>query len=559
VDDAGQGSFAWFSFPPQVHVDLAEARRDGVEDQLASIFAHEIGHHVLAPSTRTAGLKITQQLARALAVGAAERRPDLGAVARRLGNLWSDLLINVRVARRQAQVHPDVEPGMITVWRRLSAPGHGDAPTAAWWVVLRAYELLWSLPDGTLARDRPRPPLAVPGPDGGVASPPDPALDAELLAETVRTFAVDPVGGALRFGMLMAPYVDAPVPTQACAGEADATPPTAAELAEVLRDPRLQEEPVHPALAGHAGPAPAGDATPGGSLGQGYGLADTLALWESADADVVVRAWYEAAARRWVRPLREPAPVAPSTADLPGALEVWGVDEDPTKIDWPGTLVGGPRVVPGVTTRRRTSLPDEPETRWEPVELDLYVDSSGSMRHPRDESPAVLAGAVVIGSVLRAGGRVRVTSFSGPGQVGGTRGPTRRAEDAMAALLTFFGGGTTFPLDLLAQRHLAAVRAVPGRPAPRRHLLVLSDDGLDSMFGEGQPAYAHVAAEVAARLDTATLMVQDPRRSIGGQALAAGYAVSYVDSMADAPEACARLAAAITGGRAVAPAGAGRG
>lgn len=549
VADAHQGSFAWFSFPPQVHVDLAEARRDGVEDQLASIFAHEIGHHVLAPSTRVAGLTITQQMARAIAVGSVEPRPDLPALARRLGNLWSDLLINVRVARRQGQVHPDVEPGMVTVWRRLAASG--PAPSTLWWLVLRAYELLWSLPDGTLASDRPRTPVPAAGPDGRPSTPTDPALDAELLAETVRTFAVDPVGGALRFGMLVAPYLDAPVPVQACAGEADAAPPTAAELAEVLRDPRLQEEPVHPALAGRRGAAPAGDGRAEGSSGQGYGLAQTLELWSSADPDAVMRAWYEAAARRWVRPLREPAPTRPAPPDLPGALEVWDVDEDPTLIDWPATLVGGPRVVPGVTTRRRTTLPDEPEPRWTGVELDLYVDCSGSMRHPSHESPAVLAGAIVIGSVLRAGGRVQVTSFSGPGQVAGTAGPTRRAEDAMAALLTFFGGGTTFPLDLLAQRHLGVERSVPGRPSPRRHLLVLSDDGLASLFGAGQPAYAHVAAEVARRLDTATLMVEDPGHRIDEEARAAGYDVSYVDTMEDAPAACARLAAVITGGRAV--------
>ncbi len=548
VADAHEGSFAWFTFPPQVFVDLAEARRDGVEGQLASIFAHEIGHHVLSPSTRTTGLKITQQIARAVAVSSAEPRSDLPAVARSLGNLWSDMLINVRVARRQAQLRPDVEPEMIGVWRRLAAR---PATTLSWWVVLRAYELLWALPDGTLAGDRPHAerPWTIrrrASSERSDGPPPDPALDAELVAETVRTFATDPVAGALRWGMIMAAYLDRPVPLGGCAGEADAAPPTAAELTEVLRDPRLQERPVHPALvaAGRAGEVSPTDQT-GGSVGQGYGLADTLALWASAEPEAVVRAWYEAEARRWVRPLQAPAPVGVARAGLPGALEVWEVDEDPMTIDWPATLVAGPRVVPGVTTRRRTTLPDEPETRFAGIELDLYIDSSGSMLHPQNESPAVLAGTIVVGSVLRAGGRVRVTSFSGTGEVTSTTDFTRRGGDAMAALLTYFGGGTTFPLDLLARRYLGTPRTVPGRPAPHRHLLVLSDDGLASLFGQGQEAYAHVAAEVARRLDTGTLMVLDPRRTIAERAAAAGYAVSYLESMADAPPACARLAATI--------------
>ena len=65
------------------------------------------------------------------------------------------------------------------------------------------------------------------------------------------------------------------------------------------------------------------------------------------------------------------------------------------------------------------------------------------------------------------------------------------------------------------------------------------------MFGEGQPAYAGVAARVAAGLDTATLMLLDAARGMAGPAAEAGYRVLYLDSLEDAPAACAALAASV--------------
>jgi hypothetical protein len=43
-------------------------------------------------------------------------------------------------------------------------------------------------------------------------------------------------------------------------------------------------------------------------------------------------------------------------------------------------------------------------------------------------------------------------------------------------------------------------------------------------------------------LDTATLVLQDSRRTVAGPAAAAGYDIEYIERMTDAPAACARLA-----------------
>ncbi|RKR73827.1 VWA domain-containing protein [Frondihabitans australicus] len=578
--DAHEGSFAWFSFPPQVWFDLRHPAAHGIEGCLESIFAHEIGHHVLSPSTKQDSLKIRHQMARALAATGVvdETVPEIAGWC---SNVWSDMLINVRVAELQRLRDVDratdaggpVEPEMIAMWRILS---HASSQDRLWWVVLRAYEMLWSRPAGTLAA-RHAPAAPEPAHHGSTGAAParaeqaasddlarafadrraleaaldglaltDPELDAQALADTVRTFGADPVSGALRFGMIAAGYfaeqqrasgIRDPAPSGAgsvCGGQLGQGPASPGDLVAVLADARLHETPEHPAAVG----LDQGAGAAGTSAGQGYGAADTLRLYAASDQAAVLSAWYQAEAKPWVRPLVQ-ASVAPVAADdaIPGALEEWSLGDDLSAIDWVETLGRGTTVIPGVTTLRRDSVPDAPPPPRESVHLDLYIDSSGSMPSPSSGSPAVLAGTILLLSALRGGGRVRVTSFSGAGQVAGMEGFTRDRTLAFAYLTTFFAGGTVFPLDLYASRY-----RTPPHLGERRHVVVLSDDGLSSLFGAGQSAGTGVAADVRRRLDTATLLVQDPRRSVEEEARDAGYDTLYVDDMRDAPKACVELA-----------------
>ncbi|OCB53663.1 hypothetical protein A5722_23470 [Mycobacterium vulneris] len=584
VRDSATGTFAWFTFPPSISIDLDELGRQGAEHHLVSVFAHEIGHHVLSPSTRIVSFKLMQQMARAIVASDPRRAIPVTRTARHLSNLWSDLLINDRVVRMQRRLHPGTEPDMIALWRTLTA---GEpVSNAAWWVLMRAYELLWSLPSNTLCRNDPpavpesvredvRARLQVDPAALDVSTvrkdlqdkerahraaalrvqalqdelllsqPVQPVADAEYLAQAVRTFGADPVGGALTFGMVLVPYLvlesmipeGEALPGGGCA-EQDGAPATATELAQVLADPRLDEPPIHPAAAAVGAPVP--DQAPG----QSYGVAQTLALFSGSNPNAVMLAWYEAQARPWIRPLLQSGRGV-AEQGIPGPLETWELGDDATELDWPATLAVNPVVVPGVTTRRRTQLPDDPVATTKAVTLDLYIDSSGSMPHPDRGSSAVLAGMILVLSVLKGGGRVRVTSWSGRGQVAGDSVYTRDRLEIMRQLTTFFGGGTVFPLDLLAYRYPPGERDRD----ELRHLVVLSDDGLMSLFGSGQEEHAGVAAAVRRQLATATLLVQDRSRSVAAPAAEAGYGVDYLDNMADAPAVCARLAAHIAGYR----------
>lgn len=588
-------AIAWFGFPPEVNVNLKALVEAGLGDELDTVVAHEVGHHVVSPGTRIDSLKIRHQIARALvACGAREPNKHIAL----LSNLWTDLLVNNRLEELQRRAAPGDEAGIVRARRVVLEYSETNRVD---WLYQRTYERLWRLPAGSLAVKvaPPAPPpalLAPPGPDAHLAVPTefqeqektllaahaevielqnrlanvrklDPQLDSATLAQAVRSFAHDPVTGALVAGLIFAPYfmeMDNAAPPQKTgggkgkrkSGPGDGPPPhgctevgeepTQGELARVLADRRVWE-PL-PQVEGRTNDKGEVTLSPdptraGGGGGQALGIAHTLALHPGLDRDKTMIDWYKIQAGGHVRPWTTKRSAA-ATRNLPGPLEQWDTGDDLADIDWPGTFHGGAIVIPGVTTVRRTTLDDDPEPKEGRITLDLYVDSSGSMLHPSAGSPAVLAGAILILSILKGGGEVRVTSFSGPGQVGGNAKFTHNIDDALRALFTYFGGGTTFPLDLYAARYQDLQ---PPAADESRHVVVLSDDGAVSLFGQGNAAMAHVAPLVRSALSTATVVAMDSRHTIADAAKDAHYDVIYIETMEEAPAVCAKLAEVLRG------------
>src|SRR5690606_39681030 len=87
--------------------------------------------------------------------------------------------------------------------------------------------------------------------------------------------------------------------------------------------------------------------------------------------------------------------------------EIWEVGDDPARIDWFATLLAGRQPIPGMTTQKAVfSLEGSEEPQHQVCDLDLYVDSSGSMPNPQHRiSYPALAGALLCLSALRAGDR----------------------------------------------------------------------------------------------------------------------------------------------------------
>ncbi len=200
-----------------------------------------------------------------------------------------------------------------------------------------------------------------------------------------------------------------------------------------------------------------------------------------SDHDIAVRYYRERAASHLVK---FPVKRLPQVADpLPESLDVWEVGESLEQVDWLESVLTSPVVIPGVTTRQRqwgTSEGADPQRR--PIDLDLYVDCSGSMPNPqRILSPVALAGAILALSALRVGAAVQATLWSGAQQFETTRGFVRDPVQVLQILTDFIGGGTAFPIHML--RDTYADRKPTGREV---HLLIVSDDGVTTMFDKDE-------------------------------------------------------------------------
>lgn len=464
-----EGSFAMIRLTDQlVVIDLEQVAALGLDDLALEVLGHEIGHHILCPATLTDQGRMLARMRWAL--------PTVEAAAPAVANLYADLHINDRL-QRTSGLRVD------EVYRRLRAadPAATTGAGQLWVLYQRMYEILWALPSGDLA------PGPVPDRMEG---------DAHLGSRLVRAYRSDWIEGAAGFAALCLPYLVTPTDAGKVLGRwGDALGAVGATVPDGLTglEPAEQRPPLHPAVdprvcedvPGRPGgprpaPAPTGASTGGGGqyrepfeFGE---LLRALGL-DLTDHEVAVR-YYTEAAQRHLVPF--PHAPAPRRGDLvPEGYRPWAVGEPLATIDWPHSIFRSPVVVPGVTTVQRahgTAEGDRP--RAQPLDLDLYIDSSGSIANPQQQlSFLALAGAIVARSCLRAGGRAQATLWSGPRQFESTDGFVTDSTTVMRIITGYIGGATAFPVHVL--RDTYAERAADACPV---HLLVISDDGVTTMF-----------------------------------------------------------------------------
>jgi hypothetical protein len=455
------GSFAMFRLDDRtVVLNLAEVASLGLGDLPVEVMAHEVGHHVLCPADLADSGRLISRIRRAL--------PNLESHAPMIANMYADLLINDRLQRSRGL-------RMDQVYARLGS----TSDSLLWTFYLRTYEILWSLTRGTLA------PAGV-----------DPALDgdAQLGAKLVRVYAADWLTGAGGFAMLCYRYlaedsanglagVRRRVCVAALGGDAQVSGLTAGDVGEI----------VHPALdplvndfaegAGDAGPdeppVERPSAPSGGQYREPFEYGQILRQLglNVSDEDAAMRCYRERAAPHLVRfPVRERRDAG---EPLPEGVGPWDVGEPLESVDWLATTLRSPVVIPGVTTVQRLhGLADGAERDPRPVDLDLYIDSSASMPNPRSAvSYLTLAGATLALSALRVGAAVQATLWSGTNQFRCTDGFVRDEAAVLRILTGFFGGATAFPLHVLRETYRDGRRT--DRPT---HIVVISDDGVDTMF-----------------------------------------------------------------------------
>jgi hypothetical protein len=464
------GSFAMIRLTDQsIVVSLPEVVESGVGDLAIEILAHEIGHHVLAPSNLTDHGRMIARMRRAL--------PTLERHAPFVANLYTDLLINDRLQRSAGLRMHEV----------YLALGMTSSPSKVWRLYLRIYEVLWSLPRGTLCAG------AVEDRMEG---------DAWLGARLLRSYARDFLAGSGGFASLLLPYLaedehaldgyEKLFDTRGAAGGSNPSGLSEGEGESApvhpAHDPRLNDELGE--VTGEAEPQPRDGGAPKAAAGQTrqpfeYGeILRAMGLLIS-DHEVAIRYYRERAIPHLIPFPRRRMPT--SVEPLPEGLDRWDFGDPLENVDWLESVLVSPHVVPGLTTVQRAwGTMDGQQPKSEPLDLDLYVDSSGSMANPqRLISFPALAGAIICISALRAGARVQATLWSGARQFTSTPGFVRDEQLLLGVLTGYFGGATAFPIHVL--RDTFDKRGPTARPA---HVLVISDDGVSTAFDKDERGHS---------------------------------------------------------------------
>jgi hypothetical protein len=449
ADEGLSGSFAMIRLMDKsVVIDLEAVAHIGLDEYAVEILAHEIGHHVLSPSTAADHFRLLARIRRGL--------PTLEKHAPMIANLYTDLLINDRL-QRQAGLR------MADIYLRMRAQSEQNTkePDPLWALYMGIYESLWQLEKGDL---------------GGPVGDSEAEGDCWLGARLVRVYAQDWMVGAGRFAALVLPYLVKSADGSAMARLiADTT--QAGEGSEPVGIVDIEADEAEGNI--HPSHKPSG-----GQARQPFEYGEILraAGVTLSDEALAVRYYRERALPHLVR---FPARVhARSPEPQLEGLEPWDIGDPLDEVDWLQSVSISPQPIPGVTTVRRLygEVPGTDSHR-EPVDLDLYVDSSGSMPNPQQQiSYLTLAGAIIALSALKAGASVQATLWSGTHECLSTNGFVRNEEEILTVLTGFFGGGTAFPIhklrDTYDRRNLRTHRPT--------HILMISDDGIDTMFAQDE-------------------------------------------------------------------------
>ncbi len=447
------GSFAMIRLTDfSVVVSLRQIEEIGLRDYALEILAHEAGHHVYAPGDLADSARVIARIQKAIH-GYEYKAPMIA-------NIYEDLLINDRLFRvnslRMDKVYMAVK---------------SDVTDKFWNFYMRTYEILWALPRKTLT-----------------ASDVDEETegDAILASRVVRSFSREWIRGAGEFAAICYRYLleskDRPESLDSWMDAVDPGDGTTvpAGIAE------LGEDEVNESEDGSAGRRFSPDGTPdqpqtkpGKSYREPFEYGQILRAIgiNLSDAELAARYYTERAIPHLIPfpTVRQPE----STEPNPEGVTEWDISSPFENLSMFDSLLRSPVLIPGYTTVERisgTSPGGEPAR--EPIDLDIYIDSSGSMPDPTVcTSYLTLAGTIISLSALRAGSKVQATLWSDTDQFITTNGFVRDKNEIMKILTGFFGGGTAFPIHMLRKTY------IEGKPASRkRHILVISDDGVTTMF-----------------------------------------------------------------------------
>ena len=466
------GSFACIRINDHsVRISLSQIKDFDLEDYALEILAHEIGHHVFCPANLLEAGKAVALASLAL--------PTLESHAPSIVNMWEDLLINDRLVRYHGQRHAEI-------YERINRRNKTE-PEKLWRLYMRAFEILWGLEPGRLK---------------GTGLKPAEEGDAYLVARMVRVYGKDWMMGVGGFAALCLPYLmgqqkekttnsfevlfdtkglgegcEVPLGILDLSGLSTAHPTEDPNIVESLPTKEARTTAPSPPQTEHE---PAGV---GGQTREPFLFGQVLkALGMKLDSHEAAVKFY----REKALPHLIPFPKQEhgfSSEPLMEGLEPWDVGNATEEIDWLESVMLSPVVVPGMTTLKRTwGVMGGNQREKTPLDLDLYVDCSGSIPNPQTAlSYLTLAGAIVVLSAMRTGARVQATLWSGPGEFDKTCGFVSDERAVLRVLTGYLGGSTAFPNHIFRETYQG--RNESTRPV---HILILSDEGVDTMQNQDE-------------------------------------------------------------------------
>ncbi len=477
----GGGSSHWDEDEPLAFIDLETRQvvvnfplleKMGAMSSLTAVLAHEIGHHVRFPHT----------LGLAAALQVLEQRLIPG-LRQSLTNLFFDLLVNEVVGRTR-----DAE--LSAVYRGFLEKGKGEAsPLFCYYLAI--YEELWTRDDLVPAAQREPMEAAYPSWRG----------DARMFVQTF--YALPDIH--LQFVYFCAHFLRyVPEPDKL-----SYRIPMGGDV------PKPDEDDFDGAVRGNGGQQ-AEDALEE-ARARGWikesGLVDRKdedplttidritsrrpSNTQAAFREALVSKHYKRLVDEYVLKLAGVTP--PLEPLIPTVLEEWEWGDNPHGIDWTGSvLAGGP--LAAVRPLRRDMLPDEPSPREQTLpEVEIYLDTSGSMPNPSSALNAMtLAAQILSASAIRKKGKVRAVVYSSGRPL--VSEWMSSEEVARRFLLNYAGGGTEYPFPLLR-------RFAEERPDAMRFIISDSDFLWNLQMAEAMDALQYGVSQ--SRLLVAMLALAD--------------------------------------------------
>ena len=412
-----QGELAFMKFPEfQIYANLEKVIETFKEDPqrgLNAVLCHEQGHR-FCPFDIVTTILLNHAAKKGLEGIAVPYEAD--AAAKLIMNLFTDMSINTTLARKG-------DKGIVWAYQQLS---NDKQDSRLWRVYGKSMELAWNtqvLPDDAKLSTE-----ELEAAQNIATIFQRDVLDRSTWLERIERYAVT-IGKFLK---------DEQKDKSACLDNVSGNIPkqidgkTAEELAKRLAEIGSDGLPTNPS-----------------GLKE---FKDIMAGIEKGDPVSASITFYEMLSRAYDVMFATQPFGRPRTS--PFIPQKWQPSMGAEKLDVDYSVQLGGRLIPGVTTYMWSTRKREISGGLEEVipNLDIYIDSSGSMPNPVEQlSLPVLAGFVAAKKAHRKGAKLRATNFSGANQFQ-TQEWTRELDLVYRNLVTYFGGGTEFPpAQLLTQ------------------------------------------------------------------------------------------------------------